>query len=348
MSSFNNITKIKYTDNLSDLVTLDEYIFFQDDKAKKKYIVFKFINNVTQQLLGMEFEVCQYNVDGDLIEKSVVVYNKFLAGPEEEFVPKAKLRVGYRCATISVRLIKAAFDRFVWKEGEFEDNSFKFEHFYRDEKDAGNNGGEKNAKPRREREEKPAKGRKSKPKKAKKAKKSFVLRDATRKNIARFPIVFNVIIFILVIAFSVTGVLLVKLNGTKFTYGNYLLRVIQEDKTNEITQVAVYGYLGEELDVVIPDKLGNYTITRIDEGAFKNSDVKSVTVKCSVTISNRTFVNCENLERVTSQYDVFILDSAFINCPALRTVSVNNPERATPNSSYNPFIQCPNVKVVKS
>ena len=79
MSSYNNITKIKYTDNASDLVRLNEYIIFQDDKAKRKYIVFKFTNNVTQQLLGLQFEVNQYNVDGALIEKSVVAYNKFLA-----------------------------------------------------------------------------------------------------------------------------------------------------------------------------------------------------------------------------------------------------------------------------
>ncbi len=77
MSSYNNITKIKYTDNASDLVRLNEYIIFQDDKAKRKYIVFKFTNNVTQQLLGLQFEVNQYNVDGALIEKSVVAYNKF-------------------------------------------------------------------------------------------------------------------------------------------------------------------------------------------------------------------------------------------------------------------------------
>ena len=102
MSLYNNVTKIKYTGNLSDLVALNEYIIFQDDKAKRKYIVFKFTNNVTQQLLGMEFEVCQYNAEENLIEKSVVIYNKFLAGAEEEFVPKAKLRVSYHMSLIPI------------------------------------------------------------------------------------------------------------------------------------------------------------------------------------------------------------------------------------------------------
>ncbi|MDE7256786.1 MAG: hypothetical protein K2N50_02370, partial [Clostridia bacterium] len=165
MSSFNTVTKIKYTDNASDLVSLDEYIVFQDDKAKRKYIVFKFVNNVTQQLLGMQFEVCQYNAENNLIEKSVVIYNKFLAGAEEEFVPKAKLRVSYNCSSISVRLIEAAFDRFVWKEGEYSDNCYKFDQFYHDE-----NRSKADEAPKKE---KKVKEKKPKKKKYKKSKKPF-------------------------------------------------------------------------------------------------------------------------------------------------------------------------------
>ena len=196
MSSFNTVTKIRYTDKSSDPVTLGEYIVFQDDKSKRKYIVFRFNNNVTQQLLGMQFEVCQYNVDNNLIEKSVVVYDKFLAGAEEEFVPKAKLRVSYNCSTISVRLIQAAFDRFVWKEGEFHDNTYKFGMFYNDETHPKEEESETDKKAKKT---KKIKDKKVKPEKQKKSKHPFIMRDATTRNLTKLPLVFNVIIIMAVL-----------------------------------------------------------------------------------------------------------------------------------------------------
>ena len=59
MSSYNSIEKIKYTDSLSDAVSLDEYIVFGNEKREEKYVVFRFSNNVDQKLLGMKFEVNQ-------------------------------------------------------------------------------------------------------------------------------------------------------------------------------------------------------------------------------------------------------------------------------------------------
>lgn len=343
MSSYNSITKIKYNSDASDLVKLDEYIVFQDDKTKRKYIVFKFINNVTQQLLGMEFEVCQYNVDGDLIEKSLVVYNKFLAGAEEEFVPKAKLRVSYKCKTVSVRLIKAAFDRFIWKEGEYEDNGFKFEQFYNDESERGNEGGEKNKNARKQKPEKTEKPEKQTKKRKKKGKKRFVMKDASKKNFSKAPIVFNIIIFIVIIAFTVGSLLVFKSGGRygskKYTVDNFLVREVNKG------EVAVYGYLGEESVVVIPATIGESKVTKIDGGAFKNSDITSVRINCSLTILSGAFVDCYKLESVYSEYSLELIDKAFENCTALKTVSLKNPPQLN-NPFSTPFVNCGDFKFV--
>ena len=78
MSSYNSIEKIKYTDDISDAVSLDEYIVFGNERNEEKYIVFKFYNNVNQKLLGMKFEVSQYDMHDNLIERSVVIYNNCL------------------------------------------------------------------------------------------------------------------------------------------------------------------------------------------------------------------------------------------------------------------------------
>ena len=313
MSSFNTVTKIKYNDNTSEPVALNEYIVFQDDKSKLKYIVFSFINNVTQQLLGMKFEVCQYNVDGDLIEKSVVAYDQFLAGAEEAFVPKAKLRVSYHCSTISVRLIQAAFDRFVWDEGEYKDNTYKFGMFYNDEvRPQGE--GETSQKPKAE------KGKKKESKKRRKDKKvkhPYAIKDVTAGNHAKFPKVFNVLVVILVLVFVAGTLVLFKKDTKKFTQGDYHLRIVYEN------DVAIYGYTGSKSNLEIPEKIGKYTVTKIDSGAFKNSKISTVTINCDLTIAEGAFVNCSNLTRVSSEHKITVMENAFRNCPSVQ-ISVNS------------------------
>ena len=329
MSSYNNITKIKYTGNRSDLVVLNEYIVFRDDKARRKYIVFKFSNNVTQQLLGMQFEVCQYNVDGNLIEKSVVVYNKFLAGAEEEFVPKAKLRVSYDCDTVSVRLIQAAFDRFIWKEGEYEDNSYKFDHFFRDENSLGDTG----AKRKRSapvRSEKPSKKSK-KHAKSGKNKRTFIMRDAGKKNIAVFPAVFNVLAFLLVIGFVLASLLIYKTQTKQYVHNDYYLRTVSE------TEVAICGYTGDKTALIIPEKLDNCTVTRIDKGAFEKSKIASVQFKSDLTIAEGAFVGCKNLNEIKADGNVRIriLGGAFKNCAKLNRID------AVGTWDEGSFVNCP-------
>lgn len=306
MSSFNTVTKIRYNDKSDEPVTLNEYIVFQDDKSKRKYIVFRFSNNVTQQLLGMQFEVCQYNVDGDLIEKSIVVYNQFLAGAEEEFVPKAKLRVSYNCSTISVRLVQAAFDRFVWKEGEYADNTYKFGMFYNDSTNP-----QSESEPEEKKKPKSKKSKREKTVKSKKSKRPFVLKDATTGNLAKFPKVFNVLLIAAVLAFVSVTLVLFKKDTKKFTDGNYLVRITASG------DAAVYGYLGNETNLVIPEKIGGYTVAKIDGGAFKNSDIVSVTVNSVVTVDTGAFVNCKKLTGVYPENKVNSKENAYQNCPLI-------------------------------
>lgn len=335
MSSYNNVTKIKYTGNLSDLVSLNEYIIFQDDKAKRKYIVFKFTNNVTQQLLGMEFEVCQYNAENNLIEKSVVIYNKFLAGAEEDFVPKAKLRVSYHCTTISVRLIKAAYDRFVWNEGEYEDNSYKFDHFFHDEQSAGDEE-EDDGKRRRRRvkseetggdEENPKKHKRKK--KQKRSKHPFVMKDATRRNFSRFPTFFNVIACVAVIAFVMMTVLIFKNDTKKFTQGDYQYRVINEATKTNPGEIAVCGYVGSGTVLTVPSKWDKYNVTKVDKGAFSGSKLTEITFRSDVLIDTGAFVNCKSLTQIKTEFTVEFKEGAFNGCTSLNKNGI--PEYAMIN-----------------
>ena len=290
MSLYNNIEKIKYTKNTSEVVNLKEYIVFENERAEEKYIVFKFVNNVNQQLLGMEFEVSQYNIDNALIETSVVIYDKFLAKSNEEFVPSAKLKVNYGCKTISVRLLKAAYDRFLWNEGEYEDNCYKFEHYHRDEQ---------SQKPAQATGDKKDKNEKEKNKKSKN--KKFELKNVTKKNIARFPAVFLAIVFILVCAFVGVSLYLFEKHSDKFTMQDFKVRVIDGK------DVSIYGYAGDAEEIKVPEKIGGYTVVMIDSGAFTDCSAKVISINTPLTIQKYAFVNCKNLETIYSLETVTVM-----------------------------------------
>lgn len=309
MSSYNNIEKIKYSSS-DCIVTLLEYIVFEDELAEEKYVVFKFSNNVSQQLLGMEFEVCQYDVEGCLIEKSIVVYNKFLAKADKCFVPDAKLKVNYLLKTLSVRLVKAAFDRFVWKEGEYLDNSYKFEHYASDidrelpPKIATPTGvGACVA------AVKPASCGPQIP---------FTVKNTTRKNIAKFPGVFNALVCFLAFVASGVSVWLFSTNSSAFTIDGYDLKLISK---SEMT-VAVTGCERTEKDLVIPARLGDYTVVRICTGAFKDSKIESVTFDSSLYIEDFAFENCTNLKTVASSAEITVSAEAFKNCKQLTNINL--------------------------
>lgn len=311
MSSYNNIEKIKYSSE-DCVVTLQEYIVFEDERAEEKYVVFKFSNNVNQQLLGMEFEVSQFDIDNNLVEKSLVIYNKFLAKPVQSFVPNAKLKVNYACKTLSVRLVQAAFDRFIWKEGQFLDNSYKFEHYAEDEDTEA----AKKSVPAA-----PVKARAQKPAPAPKKRKGlpFTAKNATKKNIAKFPAIFSTVVCLAAMGVMGFAVYDFTSKSDSFTINDFDVKVMDEDAKT----VSVIGYGGESKSVTIPAMIEEYTVVRIGENAFRNSDIQSVRFNSTkLYIEGYAFGGCESLRTVSSEATITVHGYAFYNCTALKTVTL--------------------------
>ena len=316
MSSYNNIRKIKYTKTPSDIVSLHEYIIFEDSHAKEKYVVFKFANNVNQRLLAFKFEVLQYNKDNELLEKSVVVHDNFIADANDLFVPNAKLKVNFECESLEVKLESASFDRVVWSGGEFSDNSYRFESY-----------AETVAKPVKvtpvETDGKNSK--KDKIKKQNKNKFDFNIKNIYRRNKAVFPAVFNVILCVIVIGLVVFSTFYFKRVTGAFEIGDFIV------KENSPGYVTVLEYKGEKEDVVISSTLELkdevYYVTKIAGGAFRNSSVKSVafTTGKAVVIETGAFSNCGSLMSVSGESscgEITVMEGAFTDCKALSSFSV--------------------------
>ena len=314
MSSYNNIRKIKYTKNPSDVVSLQEYIIFEDSHAKEKYVVFKFSNNLNQRLLRFKFEVLQYNSDNELLEKSTVLYDDFVADANDLFVPNAKLKINFKCESLEVKLVSASFDRVVWSDGEFRDNSYRFDSYAETVI---------RQKPARAPEDK--KRPKDSKKKQKKNRLGFNIRNIFGRNKAVFPSVFNVFLCLVVIGLVVFSTFYFKSVTGAFTIDGFVV------KESSMGYVTILDYTGGDEEVVIPSVLeseeNSYYVAKVAQGAFNRSNVKSVEIKTerSLIIETGAFTSCGNLITVTGAADcgeIIIMEGAFTHCTALETFLV--------------------------
>lgn len=132
MNSYNNVKKFKYEDPNKSVVSLQEYILFEDERKGDKYAMFKLNNNLDQELYEIHVRVNQFDENGELVGCSILRYSDFSAQPNETFVPNAKLRVQYSCKRIEASPVYARFKLVTWQNGEFTKvpydlNAFRFE-----------------------------------------------------------------------------------------------------------------------------------------------------------------------------------------------------------------------------
>ncbi len=132
MNSFNNIVRIKYSENKESVVSLDEYILLADERKNEKYAIFKLFNNLNQELYGVKFEIVQYNENGNIIEKNIVNYNQVIIKKNASFIPEAKLPILPSCVRISFNLLYAHFSTTIWEEGNFRPIAIRFDVYKKD------------------------------------------------------------------------------------------------------------------------------------------------------------------------------------------------------------------------
>lgn len=313
MSSYNNIRKIKYTKNPSDVVSLHEYIIFEDTHANEKYVVFKFANNVNQRLFELKFEVLQYNKDNELLEKSTVLHNNFIAEANDLFVPNAKLKVNFECESLEVKLEYAAFDRVSWSNGEFADNSYRFDSY-----------AEKVSKPQDKTDKDSKKQEKVEKNKLKRNKLGFNIRNIFRRNKATFPAVFNVFLSIIIIGLVIASTFYFRNTTGGTGVDNFV--VLENSST-----VTILSYSGNDENVIIPATLEidevAYRVDKIAAGAFRNSKVTSIEFRTegSLVIETGAFKGCSRLTDVTApeaRGTITVMEGAFTDCTALTTFTV--------------------------
>lgn len=114
---------------------------------------------------------------------------------------------------------------------------------------------------------------------------------------------------------------------------------------NTAVIVTNYRCKGTAADVTIPSRYKGKPVTAINNAAFPNSAVTSVTIPDSVTsIPDAAFVNCSQLTNISIPNSVtYIGFSAFDGCTSLKSITLPSSLRTIGNSA---FAGCPSSMTV--
>ena len=114
---------------------------------------------------------------------------------------------------------------------------------------------------------------------------------------------------------------------------------------NTAVVVTNYKYKGTAADVTIPSCYKGKPVTAINNAAFPNSAVTSVTIPDSVTsIPDAAFVNCSQLTNISIPNSVtYIGFFAFSSCTSLKSITLPSSLRTIGNSA---FAGCPSSMTV--
>lgn len=113
----------------------------------------------------------------------------------------------------------------------------------------------------------------------------------------------------------------------------------------------ITGYNGSDYaEVVIPETVDTgYTVTKIEEKAFENSNISSVAIPSQLKeIGSYAFRNCQFLQEIDLGEVVSIENHAFNKCILLKTVTIPNTCSYLGNSAFADCISLENVSLSSS
>lgn len=125
------------------------------------------------------------------------------------------------------------------------------------------------------------------------------------------------VVLICILLVISTSAFSLSVNAGALSAEKYFEYTILDDGSAEIT-----AYHGSDTDVIIPDRLGNTSVSSIAKTAFYNSEIESITIPSSVRrIGWWSFYGCRKLKKVLISEGINeICYGAFMNCTSLHSV----------------------------
>lgn len=103
-----------------------------------------------------------------------------------------------------------------------------------------------------------------------------------------------------------------------------LMKKLWSYRKNDENSVCLTNYKGEDTEIIVPEVIGNYTVTSLKKTFYKKRQIKSVTVPKTVKeIGEETFFDCDMLREVVLNQGLEIIGSnAFFWCEKLEKIDI--------------------------
>lgn len=329
MNSFSEIDRVDYQENKTSIISLLQYILFIDDNKKNKFAVFKFRNNLNQNVDCIRCEVCEYNCDDLLLEKQIIEYKDFSAKCNEEFVPNAKLSLNNSTTTLRVNLIYAHFERVIWENGEFSPIPYTIEEFREEKKnDVVLKNDVKRVKTKISKYEK---------KEIKKLKKRPIyVKNLTKLNrSSKSSIILSLIILLLG---SIGLTIYFKTFNHQYYDGTFQYKINDNG-------IEIVDFDSNVKSVDIPNEIDGVKVKSVKANAFSNSSVEVVNVLSDdLTIENYGFRNAKKLKEFNQNENGSLVlgSNVFEGCESLESITLNGVD----NINEYTFKNCISLKSI--
>lgn len=265
-------------------------------------LVLKLVNATNENCRDVKFIVTQLDENGNEIEQSTFESRYMKNNANSEFVPKKAMTISKNCVDIVIDLAFAAFQTAYYFKGEL--NPITPDMRKNIESKDGN--------------------------------RAVHTKYFSKPILIAFTLIVALCSFIV---FMITSIDDFRDSTIKFYYDNIEYSFVSRSDSGGTLQVV--GLHENASSITIPDKVGNYDVVSIRDGAFKNKwNINSVNILGDLTIGNSAFSNCTGLSTVSMPNVTYIGNSAFSNCSMLLDVTLNNVEMIQPYA----FANCKSLK----
>ena len=324
MAKYVAINKGKLNPSATCFVTLSEYAIMEGDKGR--FLILKISNDSGRKVNGFTVKIKQYDASGVLLSEKESVEKGYAVESGKVFGLKDGISLDGRCESIDAEITGVTSGRYLRKS----ENGKTSVYYVSDKKELT-----------LEEICEKAEGKRYK--------------ASSRLNVSpvKLGIVSLIAILVAALVFSVY------LGFFSRTVSDFVYNGCGYSFTNSNrTEVSLDYYKGKDKTVKIPEKVGDFKLKTISDGAFSTaSGVKEIIIegapiiaagafrnakglekidfgKCA-SISRNAFSGCDNLIEVNAPFVTDIGERAFENCKNLKTVTI--PEDKEIKIGYRAF-----------
>lgn len=269
-------------------ITLKQFMFAL--KNDKKCLLLRFSNNEENPINGIDFLILEMDSRGNKIGEQLVKAHDIYCAGGDNFSINEDIFINENCTDFKIQIVAADFGDY--KYSFKKDNvSVSYAPTAKEELDPSI-------------------------KKDMGLQKKSVMPKSYK--IGSFLLI--VVVITLLAAFGVTWAQLSSFinSTTVFTMDNIEFEFVDGEESK---QVIVTNYTGYETNIIIPEKIDEYTVVSIKEGALSNKKITSVKVDGAILIGERAFANCTDLKTVDLGKSTTVCSQAFYNCTSLESIS---------------------------